>query len=43
MLPADPESMAANSGADPYAEYEILKKELELATEDWEAAHEERT
>lgn len=42
MFLADPESMAANAGADPYVEYEELKKELGLAMEEWEAAHEER-
>jgi ATP-binding cassette subfamily F protein 3 len=39
MFLADPESMAANSGTDPYVEYEQLKKELEVAMEEWEAAH----
>lgn len=42
MFLADPESMAANAGTDPYVEYEQLKKELGLAMEEWEAAHEER-
>lgn len=42
MFLADPESMAANAGADPYVEYEQLKKELGLAMEEWEEAHEER-
>ena len=42
MFLADPESMAANAGSDPYVEYEQLKKELGLAMEEWEAAHEER-
>jgi len=42
MFLADPESMAANAGSDPYVEYEQLKKELELAMEEWEAAHEDR-
>ena len=42
MFLADPESMAGNAGSDPYVEYEHLKKELELAMEEWEAAHEER-
>lgn len=41
MFLADPESMAANAGSDPYVEYEQLKKELVLALEEWEAAHEE--
>ena len=41
MFLADPESMASNSGSDPYIEYEQLKKELGLAMEEWEAAHEE--
>jgi len=40
MFLADPESMAANAGSDPYVEYEQLKKELVLAMEEWEAAHE---
>ncbi|TSA38801.1 MAG: ABC transporter ATP-binding protein [Porphyromonadaceae bacterium] len=42
MFLADPKSMAANAGADPYVEYEQLKKELSLAMEQWEEAHEER-
>lgn len=42
MFLADPESMAANAGKDPYIEYEQLKKELAQAMEEWEAAHEER-
>jgi ATP-binding cassette subfamily F protein 3 len=42
MFLADPESMAANAGADPYVEYDQLKKELGVAMEEWEKAHEER-
>jgi hypothetical protein len=42
MFLADPESMAGNAGSDPYVEYEQLKKELEVAMEEWEKAHEER-
>jgi ATP-binding cassette subfamily F protein 3 len=41
MFLADPESMSANSGPDPYIEYDQLKKELSQAMEEWEAAHEE--
>jgi ATP-binding cassette subfamily F protein 3 len=41
MFLADPESMADNAGSDPYAEYDQLKKELGLAMEEWEAAHED--
>jgi ATP-binding cassette, subfamily F, member 3 len=41
MFLADPVSMAANAGSDPYIEYDQLKKELELAMEEWESAHEE--
>jgi chromosome segregation ATPase len=39
MFLADPESMAANAGPDPYAEYEALKLELAQAMEEWENAH----
>ena len=39
MFLADPESMAANAGPDPYAEYEALKLELSQAMEEWEEAH----
>ncbi len=41
MFLADPESMSANSGPDPYIEYDQLKKDLSQAMEEWEAAHEE--
>jgi ATP-binding cassette subfamily F protein 3 len=36
---SDPESMAGNVGPDPFAEYEQLKKDLDRAMEEWEAAH----
>lgn len=38
---ADPESMAANAGPDPFAEYEKLKLDLEREMEEWSKAHEE--
>jgi ATP-binding cassette subfamily F protein 3 len=41
MFLADPESMAANMGPDPFAEYELLKSELDKEMEEWAAAHDE--
>ena len=38
---ADPVSMAADAGTDPFAEYEQLKKDLDREVEEWGKAHEE--